>query len=165
MLRTIVVQLIAVLSIASALAPLAARAQGVEDIQARNSQVVQFNNQGKYAEVVKFAQVTLAEKALRPEHPDTLMSVNNLAALHLAQQDWAGTPAQSTESVAQPSCGACDKISPGNVDGYWSPELMRPHLADTSHHRICRVPTILYAAATARGAPTRSDPPSSSVPA
>src|SRR5262245_45487860 len=69
------------------LAALPGQAQSVADVDTRNRQVEQLYNQGNYAEAFKLAEQTLAlaEKALGPEHPDTLLSVNNLAALYQAQ--------------------------------------------------------------------------------
>ena len=64
-----------------------AHAQSEEDIPALNSQVVQLYNQSEYAEAVKLAEQTLvqAEQALGPEHPATLLSVDQLALLYKAE--------------------------------------------------------------------------------
>lgn len=56
-------------------------------IQALNSRAVQLYTKGKYAEAIRVAEraLSLADKALGPEHPDTLWSVNNLGTLYYTQ--------------------------------------------------------------------------------
>lgn len=67
--------------------PMGVQAQGAADIDALNKQSVKLYGQGKYAEATPIAEqaLTLAERALGREHPDTLKSVYNLASLYLAQ--------------------------------------------------------------------------------
>jgi tetratricopeptide (TPR) repeat protein len=90
LLRMSFVRLFARILIASILALLAAlpvQAQSAEDIYALNRQTLQLYNQGKYAEAFRIAEqaVALAEKALGPGHPDTLLCVNNLGFLYDTQ--------------------------------------------------------------------------------
>ena len=68
------------------LGPVPAWAQSKE-IQALNTQALQLHRQGKYGEALVVAEraLSLAEKELGPEHPDTLVSVNNLGLLNAAQ--------------------------------------------------------------------------------
>jgi CHAT domain-containing protein/tetratricopeptide (TPR) repeat protein len=58
-----------------------------EDLIALNNQAIQLYNQGNYAEAFQHAEraLSLAEKALGPEHPDTLTSINNLAFFYQAR--------------------------------------------------------------------------------
>ncbi len=78
------VLMVAMLAIA---APTGAEAQGAADIDTLNRQAVQLYGLGNYAEATVVAQraLTLAERVLGKEHPDTLTSVNNLAELYQAQ--------------------------------------------------------------------------------
>lgn len=78
---------ISFLFIASVLAHLfiwPAYAQNAGEVKALNSRVGQLRNQGQYAEAIKLAKraLSLAEKAIGQEHPDTLKSLNNLVELH-----------------------------------------------------------------------------------
>ena len=68
-------------------ASVGAEAQGAADVDALNQQVVQLYGQGKYKEAGAVAEkaLSLAQRVLGREHPDTLRSVNNLAALYQAQ--------------------------------------------------------------------------------
>jgi len=61
--------------------------EAAKTVGAANAQVVCLYGEGKYTEAVTLALQTLerAEKSLGKEHPDTLISVNNLAALYQAQ--------------------------------------------------------------------------------
>jgi Flp pilus assembly protein TadD len=70
-----------------AMVPAALRAQTANDLHALNQQVVQLYGQGKYAEAAAVAReaLSLTERVLGKEHPGTLTSVNNLAALYKAQ--------------------------------------------------------------------------------
>ncbi len=67
--------------------PAPARAHEPDEIDSLNKQVVQLYDQGKYAEATAIAQqaLTLAERVLGKEHPNTLKSVANLAALYQDQ--------------------------------------------------------------------------------
>ncbi len=66
--------------------PGGARAQGASEIKALNSQVLELHRQGKYAEAATIAQkaLSLSERSLGKDHPETLTIVNNLAALYNA---------------------------------------------------------------------------------
>ncbi|MFH1242927.1 MAG: CHAT domain-containing tetratricopeptide repeat protein [Pseudomonadota bacterium] len=59
--------------------------------KALNQQVVQFLQQGRYADAIPLAQKTLAirEKALGPDHPDVAAGLNNLAGLYGSLGDYA----------------------------------------------------------------------------
>ncbi len=63
----------------------------VEDAYVLNKQVIQLYGAGRYEEAIPLAQRALAirEKALGPEHPDTAVSLNNLAELYSATGDYA----------------------------------------------------------------------------
>ena len=78
---------ILIAAILATVAPSTAQAQGADEITALNQQVIQLHGQGKYAEATTISErlLSLAERALGPEHPDTLGSVNNLAFLYQAQ--------------------------------------------------------------------------------
>ena len=78
------VLMVAMLALAAATG---AAAQEAADLAALNTQVDQLNGQGKYQEAAAIAEKALAvaERVLGKEHPDTLTSVNNLAALYQAQ--------------------------------------------------------------------------------
>jgi len=78
---------ILMVAVLAAVAPTGAQAQGADDVAALNKQVVQLYGRGKYAEATAVAQqtLTLAERVLDKEHPNTLASVNNLASLYQAQ--------------------------------------------------------------------------------
>ena len=86
MLRAWFMRILACILIA-VIAPSTARAQSADELAALNRQVVQLHGQGKYAEACALAEQVLAarERVLGPEHPSTLSSVNNLAALYDAQ--------------------------------------------------------------------------------
>ncbi len=64
-------------------APRSALAQALDEVNALNKQVQQLAGQGNYQEASALAEKTLslAERVLGKEHPGTLTSVNNLAAL------------------------------------------------------------------------------------
>jgi len=70
-----------------AAAPTGTQAQRALDVDTLNQQVVQLFDQGKYKEAFALAEkaLALAERVLGEEHPDTLTSVNNLAAAYDAQ--------------------------------------------------------------------------------
>ena len=74
-------------AILAASAPLGAAAQGADDVGALNKQVAQLIGQGKHKEAFALAEkaLSLAERALGKDHPDTLVSVNNLGLLYYAQ--------------------------------------------------------------------------------
>jgi CHAT domain-containing protein/Tfp pilus assembly protein PilF len=61
------------------------RAQSMVEIAAFKQQVAQLYGQGEYIEATPIAEeaLAIAEKALGAEHPDTLGSVNSLAALYV----------------------------------------------------------------------------------
>jgi len=71
----------------AAIAPSTAQAQSADELAALNQQVERLHGQAKYAEAGALAEQVLAtsERVLGPEHPGTLESVNNLAALYQAQ--------------------------------------------------------------------------------
>jgi hypothetical protein len=58
-------------------------ALAADDLDTLNRQVVQLYRQGKHGEALAIAEkaLALAERTLGPSHPNTLRSVNNLAAL------------------------------------------------------------------------------------
>ena len=64
-----------------------ANAQSADDINALNSQVLRLYGEAKYAEATPIAEqaLTLAERVLGHEHPDTLVSVRTLAKLYQDQ--------------------------------------------------------------------------------
>src|SRR5262249_53483106 len=68
-------------------APTVGLAQTPSDVQKLNQQVVLLLSQGKYTEAATIAEkaLPLAERAVGPEHPDTLESVDNLASLYQMQ--------------------------------------------------------------------------------
>ncbi|MGO9485859.1 MAG: tetratricopeptide repeat protein, partial [Rhodomicrobium sp.] len=68
-------------------APTGAEAQGAADVVALNTQVLRLYGQGKYKEAFALAEkaLSIAERLLGKDHPDTLTSVNNLAELYRAQ--------------------------------------------------------------------------------
>ncbi len=70
-----------------AILPVALQAETANDIHALNQQVVQLYGRGKHAEAAALAReaLSLSERVLGKEHPDTTQSVNNLAFLCQAQ--------------------------------------------------------------------------------
>ena len=70
-----------------AIVPMGLRGQSADEVEGLNKQIVQLYGQGWYAEATATAlqALALAERTLGMEHPQTLFSVNNLAALYLAQ--------------------------------------------------------------------------------
>ena len=70
-----------------AILPVALQAETANDIASLNRQIFQLYGQGKYAEAAALAReaLSLTERVLGKEHPDTLTSVNNLAVLYQAQ--------------------------------------------------------------------------------
>ena len=61
------------------------------DADARNTRFIRFYREGNYAAAIKLAGETLSvrEKILGPEHPDTATSLNNLAELYRVQANFA----------------------------------------------------------------------------
>ena len=89
-LRASFIRLIGSLLVVSILALLGAQlaqAESAQDADALNRQAVQLINLGKYSEAFAIAEhaLSLAEKRLGPDHPSTLISVNNLGFLYQAQ--------------------------------------------------------------------------------
>ena len=82
--RVVVIALI--LAILAAGAPMCA-ARGADGVVPLNNQVAKLYSQGKYKEASALAEkaLSLAERALGKEHPDTLTSVSNLGLLYYAQ--------------------------------------------------------------------------------
>ena len=93
--------------------PMGAQAQSAADIDALNKQVVQLYGQGKYAEATAIAQraLTLAERVLGKEHPDTLTSVNNLAVLYQAQGRYAEAEPLYRRALEASGAGAGPRAS------------------------------------------------------
>jgi tetratricopeptide (TPR) repeat protein len=71
--------------------PVGARAQSEKDVEALNGRIIELYKQGKFAEAIPAAEGTVmaAEFALGKDHPVTLTSVSNLAALYRAQGRYA----------------------------------------------------------------------------
>jgi CHAT domain-containing protein/tetratricopeptide (TPR) repeat protein len=69
------------------LAAMPAQAETAAELEALNRQVVQLSNARQYAEAIALAERVLQarERLLGKDHPDTLTSVANLAALYRAQ--------------------------------------------------------------------------------
>ena len=84
---------IVVILLLTMVASLSADAQegSVQDAEQLSKQVGQLYRQGRYEEAIPLAQRALAihEKALGPEHPDTVRSLNNLAGLYEATDAYA----------------------------------------------------------------------------
>jgi CHAT domain-containing protein/Tfp pilus assembly protein PilF len=82
--------------------PMVVGAQDADDIAALNRQVVQFYGQGKYAEATEAAKraLSLAEKALGPDHSEVGQSLNNLALLHKSQGGYAEAEPMYQRSLA-----------------------------------------------------------------
>ena len=59
-------------------------AQSTDDAKKLNGQLIQLYKEGRYKEAIPIAEKALAvrEKALGPDHPNTAMSLNNLAVLY-----------------------------------------------------------------------------------
>ena len=72
-------------------APSFATAQGADDVSALNERFVELSNEGKYVEAASIAEqaLTLAEKVLGNEHPDTLTALNNMAFRYQFQGRYA----------------------------------------------------------------------------
>ncbi len=60
-----------------------ALAQQTENVEALQKQVMELSQKGKYEQAIPVSKQALkfCEKALRPEHPSTAASLNNLAVL------------------------------------------------------------------------------------
>ena len=74
-----------------AIVPSAPRAQSAEDIAALNRRAVQLYEQGNYVAAMALTQkaLTLAERVLGPDHPNTLATLNNLATVYSEQGRYA----------------------------------------------------------------------------
>jgi tetratricopeptide (TPR) repeat protein len=76
--------------ILSAVQPVYSQENDLDKAKALNQQIIKLYRQGRYKEAVKVAQQALAidEKTLGPEHPDVALSLNNLALLYAALDDF-----------------------------------------------------------------------------
>jgi hypothetical protein len=81
-----------------AVGPPEAQAQGPDDLDALNHQVVQLFQSGKYAAATEIAKksLALAERKFGPYHPQVADPLNNLAELYSAQ----GSPRPSRSPSA-----------------------------------------------------------------
>ena len=77
----------------SDLATAGAQEGDLAQAQRLNGQVSQYHSTGQYQQAIPLAQraLTIREKALRPEHPDTAQSRNNLVLVYRA----TGAPAKA----------------------------------------------------------------------
>ena len=76
-------------------------------------EVVRLYGQGRYREATELARrvVRICEEVRGPEHPDTATSLNNLAAVLMAQRDYAA--ATSSYRCAWPSgARSCRRTTP-----------------------------------------------------
>jgi CHAT domain-containing protein/tetratricopeptide (TPR) repeat protein len=98
---------ILIAGILATIAPWTAQAQSANELAAFNRQVVQLHGQGKYAEAGTLAEQVLAarERVLGPEHPDTLISANNLALAYQAQGRYG-----DAESLYRRALEACERV-------------------------------------------------------
>ena len=80
MLRTLAISAVFI----ACLVNIAAAQDRSEEIDAANAAVIEAYQASKYDRTLDLAKqvLTQAEEALGPDHPDTLISVNNLAALY-----------------------------------------------------------------------------------
>ena len=71
--------------------PNPARAQSANELDALNTQVNQLYQAGKYSEATPIAQqaLALAERLNGPDHPTVVVTLGNLAVLHLLQGRYA----------------------------------------------------------------------------
>ncbi len=67
-----------------------------------NTRAIRLYRQGRYAEATAPAEqaLTLARRAFGPEHPDTLMSMNNLASLYADQGRYGEAEPLYVETLA-----------------------------------------------------------------
>jgi tetratricopeptide (TPR) repeat protein len=96
----------------------AAPAQGAYEVEVLNQQVAQLYGEGKYAEAIPIAEraLTLAQITLGKEHPNTLMTVNNLALLYQAQGRY-----DEAEALYKRPLAAKERVlGPTQDDGYLS---------------------------------------------
>ena len=75
------------MSVLAGVTSLPAVAQGADELEALNAQIVKLYRAGKYAEAIEIAKRSLAfsEKQLGPDHPAVGTALNNLALLYRAQ--------------------------------------------------------------------------------
>ena len=78
-----------------------------DDPNALNQQVNQLIEQGKYQEAIPIAEraVELAKRVRGLEHPDTALSLNNLAELYQAMGEYA-----KAEPLYQEALRICQKV-------------------------------------------------------
>ena len=71
--------------------PNPARAQSADELDALNTQVNQLYQAGKFSEATPIAQqaLALAERLNGPDHPTVVVTLGNLAVLHLLQGRYA----------------------------------------------------------------------------
>src|SRR5688572_7129135 len=83
-----------------------ARAQSGDELDALNAQVNQLYQAGKFSEAIPIAQqaLALAERLNGPDHPTVVVTLGNLAVLHLLQGRYA-----EAEPLYKRSVGVLEK--------------------------------------------------------
>jgi tetratricopeptide (TPR) repeat protein len=107
-------RILAVVFLALLVVPMADAQEGdLAEAQRLNGQVSQYYAMGRYEEAIPFAQraLTIREKVLGPEHPDTAVSLSNLAGLYQAVGEYA-----KAESLFERALTIREKADPEHPD-------------------------------------------------
>ena len=108
--------------------PNPARAQSADELDALNTQVNQLYQAGKFSEATPIAQqaLALAERLNGPDHPTVVVTLGNLAVLHLLQGRYAEAEPLYKRSVGNPRKGGRDRgPRPGRPCSTTSAEVYR----------------------------------------